>query len=115
MRAAEFRGTLEGQMQYRKEVDGLRAIAVLPVILFHAGVPLFRGGFVGVDVFFVISGYLIPSLIGAGGKSGQFTLLGFYERRARSILPSLYLVRFSWLPFAWLWMLPVDLKAFSDS
>jgi peptidoglycan/LPS O-acetylase OafA/YrhL len=115
MRAAEFRGNLEGPMQYRKEVDGLRAIAVLPVILFHAGVPAFRGGFVGVDVFFVISGYLITSLIAAERQSGRFTLLGFYERRARRILPALYLVLFACLPFAWLWMLPGDLKAFSDS
>jgi peptidoglycan/LPS O-acetylase OafA/YrhL len=115
MRGAALRGNLEGPMEYRKEVDGLRAIAVLPVILFHAGVPMFRGGFVGVDVFFVISGYLITSLIAAERQAGRFTLSGFYERRARRILPALYLVLLACLPFAWLWMLPGDLKAFSDS
>jgi peptidoglycan/LPS O-acetylase OafA/YrhL len=102
-------------MEYRKEVDGLRAVAVLPVILFHAGVPLFQGGFVGVDIFFVISGYLITSLIASERQAGEFSLAGFYERRARRILPALYLVVLACLPFAWLWMLPSDLKAFSDS
>ena len=67
-------------MNYRPEIDGLRAIAVLPVILFHAGLEAFSGGFVGVDVFFVISGYLIATLIISEMKAGDFRLLGFYER-----------------------------------
>lgn len=79
-------------MIYRPEIDGLRALAVLPVILFHAGVELFSGGFVGVDIFFVISGYLITSIILQEKKSGKFTLVNFYERRARRILPALILV-----------------------
>ncbi|MBM3508407.1 MAG: acyltransferase, partial [Alphaproteobacteria bacterium] len=102
-------------MVYRREIDGLRAIAVLPVILFHAGFARFSGGFVGVDVFFVISGYLITTLILTDARAGRFTLLGFYERRARRILPALFLVMAVSIPFAWLWMLPTDLKDFSES
>lgn len=79
-------------MLYRKEIDGLRALAVLPVIFFHAGFQIFSGGFVGVDVFFVISGYLIMSLILTEKEVGKFTLKSFYERRARRILPALFFV-----------------------
>ena len=79
-------------MNYRREIDGLRAVAVLPVILFHAGFSGFSGGFVGVDVFFVISGYLITSILLAEHEAGRFSIVGFYERRARRILPALVLV-----------------------
>ena len=102
-------------MKYRREIDGLRALAVLPVILFHAGFQAFSGGFVGVDVFFVISGYLITSIILKEKQEGTFTLLGFYERRARRILPALFLVMFACLPFAWWCLLPADMKSFSQS
>ncbi|UFS70252.1 acyltransferase [Geomonas sp. RF6] len=102
-------------MKYRPEIDGLRALAVIPVILFHAGFRLFSGGFVGVDVFFVISGYLITSVILAEKRAGTFTLASFYERRARRILPALFVVMFACLPFAWLWLLPSDMKVFSQS
>lgn len=102
-------------MRYRPEIDGLRAIAVIPVILFHAGFPLFSGGFVGVDIFFVISGYLITTIILADLETGQFSLLKFYERRARRILPALFLVMATCLPFAWLWLMPSDAKEFSKS
>ncbi len=102
-------------MVYRREIDGLRALAVVPVMLFHAGFPAFSGGFVGVDVFFVISGYLITSIIMNEREAGTFTLVGFYERRARRILPALFVVALACLPFAWLWMLPGDLKDFSES
>ena len=102
-------------MKYRREIDGLRALAVLPVILFHAGFQAFSGGFVGVDVFFVISGYLITSIILEEKQEGTFTLLGFYERRARRILPALFLVMFACLPFAWWWLLPADMRSFSQS
>ena len=77
-------------MKYRAEIDGLRALAVLPVILFHAGFELFSGGFVGVDVFFVISGYLITTIIISDMAEGKFSIVHFYERRARRILPALY-------------------------
>ncbi|HJW03522.1 MAG TPA: acyltransferase family protein [Azospira sp.] len=102
-------------MDYRREIDGVRALAVMPVILFHAGFQTFSGGFVGVDIFFVISGYLITSIILAEQQAGTFTLLNFYERRARRILPALFVVLLACLPFAWLWLLPSDMKEFSDS
>jgi peptidoglycan/LPS O-acetylase OafA/YrhL len=102
-------------MLYRKEIDGLRAIAVLPVIFFHAGFDWFSGGFVGVDVFFVISGYLITSIIFSEIKTGQFSIIAFYERRCRRILPALFFVILVCLSFAWLWMLPNTLLDFSKS
>ncbi|HEY5950151.1 MAG TPA: acyltransferase family protein [Kofleriaceae bacterium] len=102
-------------MQYRREVDGLRAVAVLAVILFHAGLKTFSGGFVGVDVFFVISGYLITTIIVADRERGSFSLLRFYERRARRILPALFVVMAVCIPVAWLLLLPQDLKLFGRS
>lgn len=73
------------KLKYRPEVDGLRAIAVLSVILYHADFELFSGGFVGVDVFFVISGYLITSIIFVELQEDKFSLLNFFERRIRRI------------------------------
>lgn len=102
-------------MKYRAEIDGLRALAVLPVILFHAGFETFGGGFVGVDVFFVISGYLITTIILVDLEQGQFSLLTFYERRIRRIVPALFLVMLACIPFAWFWLLPGDMKDFSQS
>ncbi len=75
---------------YRPEVDGLRAVAVLAVLLFHGGVPGFRGGFVGVDVFFVISGYLITRLILGELEAGRFRFGRFYGRRARRLFPAMF-------------------------
>ncbi|MFQ6551163.1 acyltransferase family protein [Aestuariibius insulae] len=102
-------------MLYRPEIDGLRAVAVVPVILFHSGLGLFSGGFIGVDIFFVISGYLITTLLIEDIERGSFSLLEFYERRARRILPALFFVCAACLPFAWLWMLPEQLRDFSQS
>ncbi len=102
-------------MRYRAEIDGLRALAVVPVILFHADVAIFRGGFVGVDVFFVISGYLITSLIAEDLARGRFSILDFYERRARRILPALCVVVFATVPFALVLLLPRDLMDFAQS
>jgi peptidoglycan/LPS O-acetylase OafA/YrhL len=79
-------------VQYRKEIDGLRTIAVLPVILFHAGIAGFSGGYIGVDIFFVISGYLITSIILNEQSKNQFSIINFYERRARRILPALSVI-----------------------
>ena len=104
-----------GALPYRREIDGLRAVAVLPVILFHAGFEVFSGGFVGVDVFFVISGYLITSIILREQDEGRFSILAFYERRARRILPALFVVLLACLPFAWAWMLPGQLQDFGES
>lgn len=102
-------------MKYRSEIDGLRALAVIPVILFHAGFEYFSGGYVGVDVFFVISGYLITTIILSEKEAGIFSLVNFYERRARRILPALFLVMMVSLPAAWLWLSPPDMKDFSQS
>ena len=102
-------------MKYRAEIDGLRALAILPVILFHAGFEWFSGGFVGVDVFFVISGYLITTIIISEMDEGSFSLIDFYERRARRILPALFFVMLICVPFAWLWFIPSDLKDFGKS
>jgi len=81
-------------MKYRSDIDGLRALAVIPVVLFHAGVAQISGGFVGVDVFFVISGYLITGLILGDLAKDRFSIVTFYERRARRILPALFVVLF---------------------
>jgi len=102
-------------MKYRAEIDGLRALAVLPVILFHAGYSTFAGGFVGVDVFFVISGFLITSIIYEEISQDRFSIISFYERRARRLLPALFLVCSVSIPFAWAWMLPESLDAFFES
>lgn len=102
-------------MKYRAEIDGLRALAVVPVIFFHAGFQTFSGGFVGVDIFFVISGYLITTILIEDIEKKNFSIINFYERRARRILPILFFVMLVCIPFAWLWMLPSYLKDFSQS
>jgi peptidoglycan/LPS O-acetylase OafA/YrhL len=102
-------------MRYRREVDGLRALAVVPVIFFHGGFSAFSGGFVGVDVFFVISGYLITSIILVDLEASQFSLVRFYERRARRILPALFLVMGATSLFAYSWMMPDEFKNFGQS
>ena len=93
---------------YRPDIDGLRALAVLPVLLFHAklGCP---GGFVGVDIFFVISGFLISSLILKELNDGSFSLIAFWERRIRRILPALVTVVLATLVAGWFLFLPEDL------
>ncbi|PIE06984.1 MAG: acyltransferase [Rhodobacterales bacterium] len=102
-------------MKYRPEIDGLRTVAVIPVILYHAGAAAFSGGFVGVDVFFVISGYLITTILIGELEQGRFSIINFYERRARRILPALFFVMLCTLPFAWVWMLPGQLKDYAQS
>lgn len=102
-------------MRYRPEIDGLRALAVVPVIFYHAGFDAFAGGFVGVDVFFVISGYLITAILAQDILSNRYSLAKFYERRARRILPALLLVSLSCIPFAWKWMTPLEYQDFSQS
>lgn len=102
-------------MKYRPEIDGLRTVALVPVVLFHAGVSVFSGGFIGVDVFFVISGYLITSILLGDLESGSYSILKFYERRARRILPALMVVILASIPFAWFWMVPTQYKDFSQS
>jgi peptidoglycan/LPS O-acetylase OafA/YrhL len=102
-------------MKYRAEIDGLRAIAVISVILFHAGFNLLSGGYVGVDIFFVISGYLITTIILDDIEKGKFSLSNFYERRARRILPALFCVVLASTVAAYLLLLPSQLIAFGKS
>ncbi|WP_420458039.1 acyltransferase family protein [Neolewinella sp.] len=102
-------------MKYRPELDGLRAVAVVPVILFHAGFSLFGGGFVGVDIFFVLSGYLITGILCRQLDAGTFSLITFYEKRARRILPALFTVMAVTLPFAWAWLMPSDMMDYAQS
>ena len=102
-------------MEYRREIDGLRAVAVLAVVLFHAGFAPFAGGFVGVDVFFVISGYLITTLVVRDVKAGAFSVMQFYERRVRRILPALVTVCLATTVGALFWMLPDELTDYSES
>jgi peptidoglycan/LPS O-acetylase OafA/YrhL len=97
----------EHRLSYRPEIDGLRAIAVVPVLLFHAGLGM-PGGFVGVDVFFVISGYLITSLILKDVDAGRFTLADFWERRVRRIFPAALAMVFATLLAGWFLLLPSE-------
>ena len=109
------------KLYYRPEIDGLRAIAVGAVILYHSKInflnsEIFQGGFIGVDVFFVISGYLITSIILQELKiTNDFSFKNFYERRARRILPVLILVILTSIPFALLILMPGSLVNFSKS
>ena len=93
---------------YRPEIDGLRALAVLSVIFFHAGISLFKGGYVGVDIFFVISGYLITTVILKDIEKGKFSITYFYQRRARRILPALITTIVLSLPVALILLPPSD-------
>lgn len=102
-------------MQYRSEIDGLRTLAVISVIFFHAKFVGFSGGFVGVDIFFVISGYLITTIILGELSEKRFSLVNFYERRARRILPALFFVMLVTTIAAFLFMPPADFRLFSQS
>ncbi|CTQ32692.1 acyltransferase family protein [Jannaschia rubra] len=97
-------------LRYRPEIDGLRAVAVLPVVAFRFGAPWAPGGFVAVDVFFVISGFLITSIIRRELGEGTFSLAGFYERRIRRILPALFVVIVASLAAAMALFLPHHLR-----
>lgn len=100
---------------YRPDIDGLRAIAVLSVVLYHYGMQPLNGGFVGVDVFFVISGYLITKIIHRQVSEGRFTFADFYERRVRRIFPALFAMLAATLMAGLLILLPSDLKALSNA
>ena len=107
-------------IKYRPEIDGLRALAVVSVIIYHAeiyfrGYSFFQGGFLGVDIFFVISGYLISKIIINEVNINFFSFLKFYEKRARRILPLLFTVILFSFPFAWNRMLPSQFVEYSES
>jgi len=107
-------------MKYRPEIDGLRAIAVLSVLVYHAKFQiasdiLVSGGFLGVDIFFVISGFLITKILVQSIRDNTFSYLDFYDRRARRILPALFVVMLASTPFAWQLMLPDQLLEYSQS
>jgi peptidoglycan/LPS O-acetylase OafA/YrhL len=102
-------------MKYRSDIDGLRALAVVPVLLYHVGVPGFSGGFVGVDIFFVISGYLICGMIDADIRDKSFSLGDFYKRRILRILPALFVMFLVTSVLAYVYCLPVELQDYSRS
>ena len=94
---------------YRPDIDGLRAVAVIAVIGYHVGVPGFGGGFVGVDVFFVISGFLISQLlIGEKQRTGRIDIADFYARRVRRLIPALGVVLAATLLAGFVFLTPVD-------
>jgi peptidoglycan/LPS O-acetylase OafA/YrhL len=95
---------------YRPDIDGLRAVAVIAVVLYHGWPNYFPGGFIGVDIFFVISGYLITSIIVADLEQGRFSILDFYSRRIRRIFPALLLVLAATIGFGWLILLPAEFR-----
>ena len=93
-------------MKYRSDIDGLRAVAVLPVIFFHMGSEVISGGYVGVDVFFVISGFLITTILHADISRGTFSLWKFYDRRFRRILPAIVVVMLATMGIGWFVLTP---------
>lgn len=100
---------------HRPDIDGLRSLAILPVVAYHAGVQVIRGGFVGVDIFFVISGYLITQVLLRDIEGGRFSLLGFYERRIRRIFPALLVMLLITFAASLVYGFPVELIEFSKS
>ena len=103
------------EIKYRPDIDGLRALAVGSVVLFHAGVPFFGGGYVGVDVFFVISGYLITTIIAREAHDGRFSVARFYERRVRRIFPALFFMLAVVSVVSSVLLMPADYKEFGES
>jgi peptidoglycan/LPS O-acetylase OafA/YrhL len=96
------------KLSYQPNIDGLRALAVLAVVLYHADVLGMRAGYLGVDIFFAISGFLISRIIIEDFAAGRFTLVGFYERRVRRIIPALLVMVAATLAVSWYVLMPVD-------
>jgi peptidoglycan/LPS O-acetylase OafA/YrhL len=98
-------------ISYRSDIDGLRALAILPVVLFHAFPNLLPGGFIGVDIFFVISGYLITSILLKDIQAGNYSIKTFYARRVRRIFPALSVVLVFCLALGWVVLTAVEYRA----
>ena len=111
-RSLSFESVASHSAKYRPDIDGLRALAVLAVVFYHAGFSPFRGGFVGVDIFYVISGYLITSLLAKDLLQGKFSIVSFYERRMRRIFPALFAVMFSCTAVALVLLDPTEMASF---
>ncbi len=102
-------------LDYRADIDGLRAVAVLIVMAFHVGTLRMTGGYIGVDVFFVISGYLISSIVFADIAANRFSVIAFYERRIRRIFPALFAMLIAVSLFALVFFLPSELVDFAKT
>ena len=102
-------------MKYRSDIDGLRAVAILPVVAYHAGIALVPGGFVGVDVFFVIFGIFDLPADQRRDQGRQLTVAAFYKRRVMRLFPALFAMLLATSVLAYLFLLPIELKEFSDS
>lgn len=105
----------ERPLNYRSDIDGLRAVAVLSVVAFHIGILRMTGGYVGVDVFFVISGYLISSIIFSEIANSRFSIVSFYERRIRRIFPALFVMLLLFSAFASVFFMPGELVDFGKT
>lgn len=101
---------MQPSLRYRPDIDGLRAIAVMAVVLYHAFPTIIPGGFIGVDVFFVISGYLITGILLNGAAKGRLNILSFYSRRIRRLFPALILVLFCCMGFGWYFLFDPEYK-----
>lgn len=111
---------MKSNISYRPEIDGLRCLAVLSVIFYHyefsfSDSTFLTGGYIGVDIFYVISGYLITSIILKDIKKKEFSLLFFYQRRVRRLIPALFFVILFFIPISWMLLLPSELKDFFSS
>ena len=103
------------KLKYRADIDGLRAIAVLAVVLYHAGFSLFSGGYVGVDLFFVLSGFLITKIILADLKKKRFSIKVFYERRVKRLFPALFAHFLAIVVVAYFLFLPSDMSFLGEN
>ena len=102
-------------MHYRSEIDGLRAIAIIPVVFFHGGFSLVSGGFVGVDVFFVISGYLITLFLYSSLSNNSFSASQFYERRIKRLFPAIFFITTCCSIISWFLLQPYELEEYYGS
>ena len=103
------------RISFREDINGLRAIAVLSVVFYHANFPIFKGGWLGVDIFFVISGYLISNIIVSELNESKFSFRHFYIRRIKRILPALFFTIIVTIPFAFWLLTPKAMNEYLNS